>query len=273
MPIYGSGQDWPPGFFASILAIGDSWFWYPENNLLESLIAHPRLRDEYRSIQLLGFNGARLDEYVNGRYAPEFRRQLQRDYSQYYRGVFISGAGNDAIKYHLALKQNCTGLDDAGECVDPAGMDQLLQGLASDLEALIDRVSAAIAAQNRIVDLFIHGYDYVIPDGRGFASGTVLHQGPWLKPAMDTCLVVDDFPERKDICRNLIDRLNGVFAGFDGQAKAGCQVHYIDSRGTLLSGGDYRTDWANEIHPTRRGFDKVVDAKWIPRLRQFGFAL
>src|SRR3954467_4653302 len=109
MPIYGAGQIWEPGYFASILAIGDSWFWYPQNNLLEALVAHPRLRDEYRNIQLLGFNGARLAEYVNGASSAEFRRQLKRENSQYYRAVFISGAGNDAIQYHLALAKNCTG--------------------------------------------------------------------------------------------------------------------------------------------------------------------
>src|SRR3954452_15598111 len=105
MPIYSAGQTWQPGYFASILAIGDSWFWYPQNNLLEALVAHPRLRDEYRNIQLLGFNGARLKEYVEGKYAAALKGQLKPDISQYYRAVFVSGAGNDAIAYHLALKQ------------------------------------------------------------------------------------------------------------------------------------------------------------------------
>jgi hypothetical protein len=30
-------------------------------------------------------------------------------------------------------------------------------------------------------------------------------------------------------------------------------VHYIDLRGTLVD-----TDWANELHPTARGFSKVA---------------
>jgi hypothetical protein len=271
--IYGAGQDWPAGEFASILAIGDSWFWYPDNNLLESLASHPRLRDEYRTIQLLGFNGARLSEYTHGRYAAEFRRQMKRDNSQYYRAVFVSGAGNDAIHYHLALAKNCRGQTDPASCVDGSGMATLLQGVSADLTRLIGEISNAISAQNRIVDIVLHGYDYVVPDGRGFGLlPGITVGGPWLSKAMNSRFVPDDFPERKAICRNLIDGLNATFAAFDGQAGPGYRVHYIDSRGTLLQNDDYRTDWANEIHPTPRGFDKIVDSKWIPRLRALGFA-
>lgn len=42
MHIYLPKEDWIPGEFASLLAIGDSWFWYPKNNILQALAEHPR---------------------------------------------------------------------------------------------------------------------------------------------------------------------------------------------------------------------------------------
>jgi hypothetical protein len=42
MHIYLPKEDWIPGEFAAMLAIGDSWFWYPKNNILQALVEHPR---------------------------------------------------------------------------------------------------------------------------------------------------------------------------------------------------------------------------------------
>jgi hypothetical protein len=50
MTVYQKGQQWEPGEFPAILAVGDSWFWYPKNNLLEALSRHPRLLHDFRHI-------------------------------------------------------------------------------------------------------------------------------------------------------------------------------------------------------------------------------
>jgi hypothetical protein len=36
-------------------------------------------------------------------------------------------------------------------------------------------------------------------------------------------------------------------------------VRYLDLRGTLSNGATYKTWWANELHPTERGFASVAD--------------
>ena len=33
---------------------------------------------------------------------------------------------------------------------------------------------------------------------------------------------------------------------------------FVDLRGTLSIGADYRTWWDNELHPTRLGFERVT---------------
>ena len=35
-------------------------------------------------------------------------------------------------------------------------------------------------------------------------------------------------------------------------------VTYVDLRGALSVGSDYRTWWDNELHPTALGFEKVT---------------
>ncbi|NJO78214.1 MAG: hypothetical protein HC827_06590, partial [Cyanobacteria bacterium RM1_2_2] len=108
MHIYQPKEDWIPGEFASLLAIGDSWFWYPKNNILQALAEHPRLKDPFRNIQMLGYNGAKLEQYVFGKYAKQFTHELRPINRKHYSAVLISGAGNDAVDYRLGLFKNCS---------------------------------------------------------------------------------------------------------------------------------------------------------------------
>ncbi len=274
MPIYAPGETWKPGAFASLLAIGDSWFWYPGNNLLRALTEHPRLREPYRNIQLLGFNGARISEYVDrndarGKYARAFKRELNPQNSQYYVAVLISGGGNDALDYGLALKGDCRGLTRAQECIDPDGMDGLLKDVSGALGLLIHDVLWEFHRQQRAVDLFIHGYDYPVPDGRGFDALVFKVAGPWLAPALNGAEVAGDPLLRAAICKLLIDRLNETFQHF---ARPADGVHYVDCRNALRSDAQYQDDWANELHPTADGFDQLVEQCWIPLLARLGYA-
>ena len=131
MRIYLPGDTPDAGHYPSILAIGDSWFWYPYNNLLVAIAQHARVKAPYKNIQIIGYNGAQLSQYVTyngkqGMYAQEVARQLSPDYEKHYSAVVISGAGNDAINYGLALKQDCNGISDADQCLDLAGIGGLL---------------------------------------------------------------------------------------------------------------------------------------------------
>jgi hypothetical protein len=271
MRIYKPGEDWNPGEFAGILAIGDSWFWYPKNNILEAVIEHPALKDDYRNFQMLGYNGAPINQYVGaGKYAAAFQNELKPSSSQFYSAVLISGGGNDAIDYKLALKVDCSGLSAANDCLDPDGRDGLLRDISGSLGLMIHDIAWAFGKQNRMADVFIHGYDYPVPDGRGFALLGLNAAGPWLKPALDGAGVAADNPQlRIAICRLLIDQLNTMFARFDSPSQG---IHYIDSRGVLRQDANYRQDWDNEMHPTFSGFEQIVDQRWIPILRREGYA-
>lgn len=273
MTIYDGYGNWNANEYPAVLAIGDSWFWYPRNNLLDALARHPQLKQGYQHMVRLGENGALLSEYIDrpnfpGRLSRRLKDLLRRDPMQYIAAFAVSGAGNDAVKYSLALKADCTGETTPEACISAAGMDGLIGDLAADMNLLLHDVLSAFEVQHRQPLVFLHGYDYCVPDARGFALAMVSN-GPWLAPAMDTRKVPPDLELRKGIMRILINRLNVAFAAY---ARTASGVYFIDSRGTLDSGAGYQSDWDNELHPTRAGFDRIVDQKWIPVLQQAGIA-
>jgi len=255
------------GHFPAMLAIGDSWFWYPfVSNLLAELSAV--VKPGYSNILALGKIGATLESYATGVHAPAFARELRPTFAQYYSAVLFSGGGNDAVNWGLCLKSNCAGLTQAVECIDQAGLAAHMQDLQGWQVALINEVNVAFdAASLRRPDIFIHCYDYAPPNGEPARIPLLGLRllGPWLAPAMDTAKVVNDYPLRQDIVRILIDRLQATFFELDSESN---RIHVIKSVGTL----DPTTDWANELHPTGVGFQKLMQGPWLARLRAAGFA-
>ena len=290
MPVYTPNQPWGGGDqpAPAILAIGDSWFWYPHNNLLDAILAHRKFNRAYAGIQLFGYNGAHVADYVGkGRYAKDFAAELASTWAPYYSAFFISGGGNDAVCYpdpdtgpeHLGLKDDCRGIADPLDCFDAARLDELLKIISGSMGTLVHDILWAVerdfasGKRTNDVDVFLHGYDRPVADGRGAGIGPFELAGPWLAKWMNAANVNGDLAYRTAIAAALIDHLNETLAAFDGQGSG--RVHFIDCRRALspeLAGNRYQRDWANELHPTPAGFDRVVDRKWIPVLRQYKYA-
>lgn len=270
--IYKPEEGWNADIgFPSALAIGDSWFWYVNNNLLGTMTRHRRMSADHSNVQLVGYNGARLKDYVgDGKYADTVAHFLRPGFVEGFSEFYISGAGNDAVDYRLALRDHFPPGTDAEGWIDTARMDGMLSELEQSLVRLI--ASIRVATQNRAVSppIFVHGYDHPVPDGRGFEFG-LIHAGPWLAPAMDASGVPPDMALRTAIAAKLIDRLNdGLLKPL--AARMG-RVEYIDSRGILPNGGTYRDYWANELHPTNLGFRMIFERAWLPVLARYGIAL
>jgi hypothetical protein len=59
------------------------------------------------------------------------------------------------------------------------------------------------------------------------------------------------------VLRQLIDRFNTMLADVTALPEFR-HVHYLDLRGTLKNDATYKQFWANELHPSARGFDMVT---------------
>jgi hypothetical protein len=183
----------------------------------------------------------------------------------FFKVFLISGAGNDAVDYRLALKADCGAIQEPDQCFDPAGLDRLLGNTNRAMRILIQQIRSTYPDESpKDRPIFINGYDRPVPDGRGFQPQPhITLTGPWLRPALDAARVNPHLDFRIEVMSFLLGRMNATFQQLDNPENG---VTFIHSVGTLSTGGNYRDDWANEIHPTSSGFDKIVDAHWIPQL-------
>ena len=93
----------PEDGMPSILAIGDSWFWYPfpGGSLLNQL--GPLVAPKQHNILAAGYNGAEAYDSVYGKYEKAVRTALKL-YGDGLSAVFISGGGNDFAGFSVAKK-------------------------------------------------------------------------------------------------------------------------------------------------------------------------
>lgn len=247
------------GVFPTVLAIGDSWFWYPffGGSLINYL--GPIVATQSNIILAKGNNGAEAREYVDGKYASAVKTALKL-YGDGLRAVFISGGGNDFAGFNdlrPLLQEDCTGKADASSCFRSGvgGLDAFLESTEDYYRRLIGLVYTYTKLDCVIV---MHSYDYAIPNGNGLG-----HDKGWLGPALDDAKVPVAL---RPLCmRHLIDAFHARLQALTVLDPAHLLV--VDSRGQLADG-----DWANELHPTKSGFKKVATQAWRPVLRQAGLA-
>jgi hypothetical protein len=143
------------------------------------------------------------------------------------------------------------------------------------LRAAIVELASAVThlcqqSLNATVPMVIHGYDYPVPDGRGYLGGFWILPGPWLAPGFRKKGYPDsELQMRCDLMVTLIDRFNGLLRGVAGGPGLE-HLHHVDLRGTLsqqIQGQAYKGSWNDELHPTEHGFGKVA-AKFDQVIRQ-----
>ncbi len=250
------------GRFPSILAIGDSWFWYPfpGGSLLNQL--GRLVTKKEHCILALGNNGAEAYDYAYGKYGKSVKTTL-RLHGPALSAVFISGGGNDFAGFNdlrPLLNDDCSRAKKAQDCFRPGDEERtitwLMRKTGDSYRALIGQILAAANPQAGIV---MHNYDYAPPSGKGIFG----NKGSWLKPALDDAKVPDTL--QRDCIRYLIDRITlelQELVKIDST-----RIALVDSTNTLSEG-----DWANELHPKPSGFKKIATQKWRPVLQQRGLA-
>jgi hypothetical protein len=263
--VYRPGESPEPGALPPAgLALGDAWFWHAEQTLLQALVEHPRVAPEHAAIRLLGFNAARLNQYIgDGAYATVIRTHLVPDvhFSEFYLGGFA----NDALEHRLALRDDCSSASDPAACFSSTRLDLMLYHISEGLNGIIRAIRWAYRKTPWQQPIFLNGYDYPVPDGRSFVDS----HGGWITTVMDDANVDPDLAFRTEVMRRMMDAINDeVLAEFHSPLE---RVFHVDSRGILACDpGHYRQDWENEGYPTREGFTKILEQAWFPMLAPFG---
>ncbi len=165
--------------------------------------------------------------------------------------LLFSGGGND-----IAGDQFCLWLLDFVAGTNPAA--------AVDIQRLADMLGVVEAAYVDLIKIrdsiipncviFLHAYDFAQPTGQG-----VCGLGPWLKPSLDL-RGWTDFAAAAEIVKEVLQAFDKLLAQLEQQNR---NVVYVRTQGTLLPA----TDWANELHPTDQGFNKIA-AVFLQALRR-----
>jgi len=244
---------------ASILAIGDSWFWYPfpGGSLLNAL--GPVVATKQQVIFAVGNNGAEAYDYVHGVYKTQVATAL-KFHGAGLSAVFVSGGGNDFAGFNdlrPLLKHDCTGITTARGCFRTKPGEPLDQLMSRTEKSIEDLVKKVLKEAREGTEVFLHTYDNAIPTGKGLFGGN----SSWLKQALDDAKVAPNLqrPCVIFLINEFAKRLQAIRKRYPNR------VFLIDSRGTLT-----QNDWANELHPTPGGFRKIAQQAWRPVLRSRG---
>lgn len=237
-----------------LLAEGDSWFDYPFHDVLKVL------EDDHGfDIESVAHKGDAVEQMAyNAGQLEDFTRLLEKliRIGRPPRAILLSGGGNDVagVEFAMMLNHSLSAARGLNKRVVEGVIEERLK-LAHTF--IIGAVTAVCEAKlGRKIPIVVHGYDYPVPDGRGFLGGWPF-PGPWLEPGF-RAKGYSDLIERIGIVRGLIDSLNEMLIGLTRLRELG-HVKHVDLRGTLSVGADYKQWWANELHPTGRGFRKVAD--------------
>jgi hypothetical protein len=241
-----------------LVAEGDSWFDYPLYDVIKLLdddygyeietVAH---RGD--PIETMAYGGGQLDDF-----ARRLERVLRGGVTP--KAIMLSGGGNDVAGGVFAM------LIDHRQSASPGLNQAILDGVVGQRVRLayVTILSAVTHLCEQYlgvaVPILVHGYDYPVPDGRGFLGGFGPLPGPWLEPGFRE-KGYGDLDERIAIAAQLIDRFN-TMVGEVSTMPEFAHIRYVDLRNTLSNApSNYRTWWGNELHPTRRGF-KAVTARF-----------
>ena len=233
----------------NIFAEGDSWFDYPlSRDTIDWITVDGTPQPE---ILNLSHYGDATTQMLGVAKRKRIIDNLQDPENGTFDALLFSGGGNDIAgdQFCLWLVQFVAGANPA-DAVDTQRLEDMfvvIQAAYVDLIKIRDSI-----IPNCVI--FLHAYDFAQPTGQG-----VCGLGPWLKPSLDL-RGWTDFPVAAEIIKEVLQRFDKVLAQLEQQYK---NVVYLHTQGTLSPA----TDWANELHPTEQGFNKIA-AVFLQALRK-----
>lgn len=246
----------------NIVAIGDSWFSFIDENLLFPLrVAMQRSRALPASNLLnLARPGNDANTAVSGVIKRDFADVLRyRDYE--IRFILLSGGGNDLLGRNdidRLLRRPDPAADPAAaeEYFDQPRLDRKLEGVRMAYEEILD-MRETWAPEAIVVT---HTYARVKPSGRRarieIATFDVAVDGPWIAPFLEEKGIVDERTQQ-EVMDYLLGRLNETIRDtLTSHRGARAPIVIVDTQNVSppLEPGN-TAHWQDELHPTAMGFE------------------
>jgi hypothetical protein len=225
----------------SILAEGDSWFNYSlaGSDIIDFLEKNLNIR-----INNLASPGDEVKEMLTGEQKERLERELKRgphtSNRRKYDVLLFSGGGNDLVgvdRFYKWLHDYKSGMT-AKQVINKNTLSAAFGLLSVGYSELI-KIRNVHSPATKIV---FHGYDFAIPNGKG-----VCFQGPWLLPGLKQRKVPKKL--HRDVVKEFLKSFNHFLLELKKNNK---NIVVVPTQGVLAD-----NEWANEIHPTNKGFDKI----------------
>lgn len=239
-----------------LLLLGDSWFWYPFNDLANEIGAQ---LNDIDCLLVIGRNGAEAQQWSQGRLSNDIDRAFGY-FGASVKGLLLSGGGDDIAgvdNLDAILAADCSKAKAAGECYALGQPDAAL----SKIESAYREVIVRFRKYNLMAPVVCHNYEYAWPTGKG-----VFGPADWLKIPFDDAHVPDNVVLRRALLHDLLDRLHDRQQDLVSDPGTG-PLLAIKTAGTLPDSLDV---WANELHLTPDGFREMVKLAWMPVLGAAG---
>jgi hypothetical protein len=246
---------------ATLIAEGDSWFDYFGYDVLNQL---ERLGYDIESVAHAG------DTVEAMAYSDGQLKRLCRVIDKAIRSgrtpkaILLSGGGNDVAGSEFAQLLNHAFSPAPGPNEDIVRGVIDVRARDSYLTILTSLTTLTTQMVGKPIPVLVHGYAHPRPDGRGVLGGWGPLPGPWLRPGFHTKGYANE-GENTAVIGALIDRFNDMVQRIAGMSTFQ-HVYYVDLRDCLTNDAGYREDWGNELHPTKKGFERVA-AEFASRLQ------
>jgi hypothetical protein len=238
-----------------LVAEGDSWFDYPLHDVLKEL------EDNHGyDVESVAHKGDSIEEMAYGdNQLNDFTRTIEKLLRRGVKpkAILLSGGGNDVAgdEFRMLVNHERSSIAGLNDDILEGVINKRIETAYVTVITSVTEVCKEITGQ--LVPILVHGYDFPVPDGRGFMGGWGPLPGPWLEPGFRE-KGFDHLPSCTRMAHDLIERFNTMLAGVAALPQYR-HVHYIDLRNTLSTGRNYKDWWANELHPTPRGWSRVAD--------------
>lgn len=225
-----------------ILAEGDSWFRYACGvgviTQLESKLSGKAI------ITNVASGGDTMQEMLTLPAKAGLETRLRKGLNgRPWNAMLFSGGGNDFCgkKFHTWLLP-FTGQKDPAAAIDRTTWEPKLNEMAGLFKVL----SALVATHVPGAPVHLNLYDFAIPNNKGAGPA-----GPWLAPGFDKRGYPADLAFRTAVVKLMLQEFAAMVATVAGSHS---NLRLVATQGTLAA-----KEWANELHPTNRGFGKIAD--------------
>lgn len=208
-----------------LIAEGDSWFDYPFHDVIEELedrhaydvesVAH-----KGDPIEVMAYGGNPLEEFTR-RIEKVIRRGITP------KAILMSGCGNDVAgpEFGMLLNHARSAIAGLNRSVVDGVIGQRIRSAYITILSAVTQI--CLQKAGKVLPILIHGYDYPVPDGRGFLGGWALF--PWLEPGFRE-KGFENLQRRIDIAHELIDRMKWSLRFHRLQAWDMCTTSTCDAR-------------------------------------------